>query len=72
MLWNYFCSVTVCRLDEFITVVFILQYRQLINKGNEFIDLHSIFKDKSVISSVPNNLNIQYLLQFAIKIKKIY
>ena len=28
-----------------------------INKGLEFIDLHSIFKDKSVISSVPNYFN---------------
>ena len=25
-----------------------------INKGIEFIDLHSIFKDNSVISSIPN------------------
>ena len=29
----------------------------LINKGMEFIDLQSIFKDKSVISSVPNYFN---------------
>ena len=28
-----------------------------INKGMEFIDLHSIFKDKSVISSFPNYFN---------------
>ena len=28
-----------------------------INKGIEFIDLHSIFKDNSVISSIPNNFN---------------
>ena len=28
-----------------------------INKGIEFIDLHSIFKDNSVISSIPNYLN---------------
>ena len=27
------------------------------NKGIEFIDLHSIFKDESVISSVPNDFN---------------
>ena len=27
-----------------------------INKGMEFIDLHSIFKDNSVISSMPNYL----------------
>ena len=27
---------------------------QFINKGMEFIDLHSIFKDRSVISSDPN------------------
>ena len=26
----------------------------LINKGMEFIDLHSIFKDNSVIPSIPN------------------
>ena len=54
MLWNYFWFLTVCRIDEFISVVFIVQYRQLINKGIEFIDL-IIFKDKSVIPSVPNN-----------------
>ena len=28
-----------------------------INKGTEFIDLHSIFKDNSVISSIPNYFN---------------
>ena len=28
-----------------------------INKGMEFIDLHSIFKDNSVISSNPNYFN---------------
>ena len=28
-----------------------------INKGMEFIDLHSIFKDNLVSSSVPNYLN---------------
>ena len=28
-----------------------------INKGIEFIDLHSIFKDDSVISSIPNYFN---------------
>ena len=28
-----------------------------INKGMEFIDLHSIFKDNSVISSSPNYFN---------------
>ena len=28
-----------------------------INKGIKFIDLHSIFKDNLVISSVPNYLN---------------
>ena len=28
-----------------------------INKGMEFIDLHSIFKDNLVISSIPNDLN---------------
>ena len=28
-----------------------------INKGMEFIDLHSIFKDNLVISSIPNYLN---------------
>ena len=28
-----------------------------INKGMEFIDLHSIFKDNSVISSIPNYFN---------------
>ena len=28
-----------------------------INKGMEFIDLHGIFKDKSVILSVPNYFN---------------
>ena len=29
----------------------------LINKGMEFIDLHSIFKDNLVISSIPNYFN---------------
>ena len=29
----------------------------IINKGIEFIDLHSIFKDNSVISSIPNYFN---------------
>ena len=29
----------------------------LINKGVEFIDLHSIFKDNSVIPSIPNYFN---------------
>ena len=28
-----------------------------INKGMEFIDLHCIFKDESVIASVPNYFN---------------
>ena len=28
-----------------------------INKSMEFIDLHSIFKDNSVISSIPNDIN---------------
>ena len=28
-----------------------------INKGIEFIDIHSIFKDNSVISSIPNYFN---------------
>ena len=28
-----------------------------INKGMEFIDLHSIFKDTKVISSIPNYFN---------------
>ena len=28
-----------------------------INKGIEFIDLHIIFKDNSVISSIPNYFN---------------
>ena len=35
---------------NFITIPFI-------NKGMEFIDLHSIFKDNSVISSNPNYFN---------------
>ena len=30
---------------------------QFINKGVEFIDLHSIFKDNSVFSSIPNYCN---------------
>ena len=28
-----------------------------INKGIEFIDIHIIFKDNLVISSIPNNFN---------------
>ena len=28
-----------------------------INKGMDFIDLHSIFKDNLVVSSIPNYLN---------------
>ena len=28
-----------------------------INKGMEFIDFHSVFKDNSVISSIPNHFN---------------
>ena len=39
-----------------------------INKGIEFIDLHSIFKDNSVISSIPNYLIILKLLSFVINI----
>ena len=39
-----------------------------INKGIEFIDLHSIFKDTSVISSIPNYLIILKLLSFVINI----
>ena len=30
---------------------------KFINKGNEFIDLRSIFKDKLVITSIPNYFN---------------
>ena len=36
----------------------------------EFIALHSIFKDKSVIFSVPNYLNNLKILSFAINITK--
>ena len=47
-----------------------------INKGMEFIDLHSIFKDNLVISSIPNDFNntlimtliILKLLSFVINI----
>ena len=39
-----------------------------INKGIEFIDLHSIFKDNSVISSIPITLIILKLLSFVINI----
>ena len=42
-----------------------------INKGMEFIDLHSIFKDKSVISSVPITLIIRKLLSFVINIANL-
>ena len=31
-----------------------------LNKGIEFIDLHSIFKDNSVVSSIPNYFNDSY------------
>ena len=31
-----------------------------LNKGIEFIDLHSIFKDNSVVSSIPNYFNNSY------------
>ena len=31
--------------------------KSFINKGIEFIDLHRIFKDNSVISSIPNYFN---------------
>ena len=39
---------------------------QFINKGMEFIDLHSIFKDNLVISSIPNYLNNSEFLSFVI------
>ena len=39
-----------------------------INKGIEFLDLHSIFKDNSVISSIPNYFNNSELLSFVINI----
>ena len=39
-----------------------------INKGMEFIDLHSIFKDNLVISSIPITLIILKLLSFVINI----
>ena len=42
-----------------------------INKGIEFIDLHNIFKDKSVISSVQITFTIQKLLSFAINITNL-
>ena len=38
------------------------------NKGMEFIDIHSIFKDNSVISSIPNYFIIQKIQSFAINI----
>ena len=39
-----------------------------INKGIEFIDLHSIFKDNLVISSIPNYFNDSELLSFVINL----
>ena len=39
------------------TINDILSKIPFINKGIEFIDLHSIFKDNSVISSSPNYFN---------------
>ena len=39
-----------------------------INKGIEFIDLHSIFNDNSVISSIPKYFLILKLLSFVINI----
>ena len=39
------------------TINDILSKFHFINKGIEFIDLHSIFKDNSVISSIPNYVN---------------
>ena len=40
------------------------------NKGMEFIDLHSIFKDDSVISFIPNYFNDLETPSFAINIAK--
>ena len=42
----------------------------LINKGMEFIDLHGIFKDNSVISSVPNYFNNSETLIICYKYNK--
>ena len=39
-----------------------------INKGMEFIDLHSIFKDNSVISFIPNYLIFQKIQSIALNI----
>ena len=51
---------TRCYVQHFLSPYIDLEVNHkipFINKGIEFIDLHCIFKDRQVISSVPNYLN---------------
>ena len=45
---------------------------QFVNKGIEFINLPSIFKDKSVISSIPTYFEIRNHLSFVISIINLF
>ena len=45
---------------------------QFVNKGIEFINLPSIFKDKSVISSIPTYLKIRNPVSFVISIVNLF
>ena len=45
---------------------------QFVNKGIEFINLPSIFKDKSVISSIPTYLKMRNPLSFVISIINLF
>ena len=45
---------------------------QFVNKGTEFINLPSIFKDKSVISSISTFLKIRNPISFVISIINLF
>ena len=45
---------------------------QLVNKGAEFINLPTIFKDKSVISSIPSDFENKEALSFVISIINLF
>ena len=45
---------------------------QFVNKGIEFINLPSIFKDKSVISSIPTYFENKESLSFVVSIINLF
>ena len=74
MMQYFLPSVTLNMLFGHIEINHIIHFIkiQFVNKGIEFINLPSIFKDKSFISSIPTFLKIRNPLSFVISTINIF